>query len=115
MATMTMAELAILVGADLRVAKKLMPHGHWKKWLERNFELSTRTAQVYMRLAELAASGGLNSQHAAYLSVRQALALGRVKRSTTREPGTDLRQEAITSWLSELEKFLRDRSVPRFF
>ena len=40
------------IGKRLMQAKKMLKHGEWEKWLERNFELSDRTARRYMAIAE---------------------------------------------------------------
>jgi Protein of unknown function (DUF3102) len=42
---------ALRAGALLNEAKGSVGHGKWGAWLKENFEGSTRTAQVYMRLA----------------------------------------------------------------
>ena len=55
-------------GEMLLEAKKQVGHGEWGGWLKRNFRLSQRSANDYMRLAALP-----NSQHAANSSLREAL------------------------------------------
>jgi len=42
---------AVVAGALLLEAKKLVKHGEWGAWLEENFEGSDRTTRDYMRLA----------------------------------------------------------------
>lgn len=44
-------------GEMLLEAKGQVPHGEWRAWVDRNFELSYRTARVYMELATKAESG----------------------------------------------------------
>jgi hypothetical protein len=44
----------VAIGADLRVAKEMLGHGHFGDWLEREFSLTVRSAQLYMRAAEWA-------------------------------------------------------------
>jgi hypothetical protein len=39
-------------GRMLREAREQLSHGSWGAWLTRNFDLSTRTAQVYMQWAK---------------------------------------------------------------
>jgi hypothetical protein len=38
-------------GEMLLEAEEQVPHESWGRWLSKNFELSQRTAQDYMRLA----------------------------------------------------------------
>jgi hypothetical protein len=55
-------------GQMLLEAKEQMPWGSWTKWLGKNFELSQRTADRYMRLAQLAEkakASAPNSPHVA--------------------------------------------------
>ena len=68
-------EHAIRAGELLIRAKVAVPHGEWLPWLRDRFEGSTRTAQAYMRVArERSALEQPNTQHAAHLSLRAALA-----------------------------------------
>jgi len=48
------ATLAALMDAvdRLTAAKSVLAHGQWDGWLSENFELSDRTARLYMQLAE---------------------------------------------------------------
>jgi hypothetical protein len=41
-------------GNDLSKAKAQLDHGEWLRWLDREFDWTDRTAQSYMRLAEMA-------------------------------------------------------------
>src|SRR5262249_23358955 len=43
---------AIKAGELLKEAKAKLPHGEWLSWLKKQCELSQRTAQRYMKLAE---------------------------------------------------------------
>jgi DUF3102 family protein len=43
---------AIKAGELLKEAKAKMPHGEWLLWLKKQCELSQRTAQRYMKLAD---------------------------------------------------------------
>src|ERR1700678_1472142 len=45
-------EHALTAGELLIEAKKLVPHGQWLPWLEKHCEMSSRTAQLYMRVAK---------------------------------------------------------------
>ncbi len=42
----------IEIGKRLIAAKELVAHGDWQNWLEVNFNLTERTAQNFMRIAE---------------------------------------------------------------
>ena len=42
----------IEIGKRLIAAKKLVAQGEWLNWLEKNFNLTERTAQNFMRIAE---------------------------------------------------------------
>jgi hypothetical protein len=44
----------VAIGADLLVVKAKLPHGEFGSWLDREFGLGVRTAQLYMRAAEWA-------------------------------------------------------------
>jgi len=46
-------ERAITAGKLLIEAKASLPHGRWLPWIKENFTFSKRTAQNYIRLAEL--------------------------------------------------------------
>jgi Protein of unknown function (DUF3102) len=73
-ATRTAIEHAVTCGKLLVQAKGTLPHGEWLYWLEANTSVSTRTAQVYMRLArELPKLSEENAQRAALLTIRDAI------------------------------------------
>lgn len=62
---------AIRCGELLNEAKLTLEHGQWMQWLDRNVEMSRRTAQVYMQLATA------NTQTSAHLdgsSIMRSLA-----------------------------------------
>ncbi len=40
-------------GEKLLEAKAQVAHGYWGTWMSKNFELTNRTAQYYMRLAQV--------------------------------------------------------------
>jgi hypothetical protein len=105
LAAQAMAECAIQVGADLILAKALVRHGQWASWISENFSLSTRTAQAYISLARLVQSGALKPQHAAKLSVRQALALGRAMRSSDARDDMSATGQALDAWLKATERY----------
>jgi hypothetical protein len=42
------------IGKDLTTAKKMVGHGQFQDWIEREFAMTVRTAQSYMRIAECA-------------------------------------------------------------
>lgn len=49
----SVALAVIAAGERLIEVKKLIPHGHWCGWLQAEFSWSERTAQRYMRVAEV--------------------------------------------------------------
>jgi hypothetical protein len=66
------------VGDALLKAKELVGHGGWLRWLAAECGLSSRTAEIYMRLAQHRArieTEISNSQRAANFSLRAALRL----------------------------------------
>lgn len=66
-------QFALTVGRLLKEVKdETVDHGEFLAWIDKNCEFSVRTAQTYMKLHRY--FGG-NPQHAAHLSMRQALAL----------------------------------------
>ena len=77
-------EHAIRCGEMLTETKSRLGHGEWLPWLEKNFEGSRQTADVYRRLA--ANKELLNCQRAGNLSIRAALA----QIEGTRETGAKL-------------------------
>jgi Protein of unknown function (DUF3102) len=44
----------VAIGADLLAVKAKLPHGEFGSWLDREFSMTRRTAQLYMRAAEWA-------------------------------------------------------------
>jgi hypothetical protein len=66
---------AIIAGTALLKLKKLIKHGEWRHYLQRHCELSERSAQAYMRIAEHRELLEANPQRAADLSLRGALKL----------------------------------------
>lgn len=64
---------AIRCGEMLAEKKAALKHGEWLPWLEQNFEGSERTAQTYMKLHRERTALEANPQHAADLSLRDAL------------------------------------------
>lgn len=81
-ANKTVVQRAITFGRTLCQAKEKVGHGKWEKWLNDNCaEISKRTAQRYMKLAdssEVRASMGKNDS-VSFLSLRAALALANRK------------------------------------
>jgi N6-adenosine-specific RNA methylase IME4 len=69
------AEHAMAVGDLLAEAKRLVGHGAWLPWIEANCQMSTRTAQDYMRLAKARSEIEANAQNSAHLSVLGAMKL----------------------------------------
>lgn len=47
-----MAQSAIIIGQELIECKKEVGHGNWQIWLQDNFNLTERTAQRFMKVAE---------------------------------------------------------------
>ena len=81
-ANKTVVQRAISFGGALSQAKEKVGHGKWEKWLNDNCrDISTRTAQRYMKLAEspdVRAQLGKNDT-VSVLSLRAALALANRK------------------------------------
>jgi Protein of unknown function (DUF3102) len=81
-ANKTVVQRAITFGRTLCQAKEKVGHGKWEKWLNDNcHDISVRTAQRYMKLAdspELRAEMGKNDT-VSVLSLRAALALANRK------------------------------------
>jgi Protein of unknown function (DUF3102) len=69
------ATLAALMDAGDRLteAKSVLAHGQWDGWLSENFELSDRTARLYMQLAEHRERVEAKMASVAILTVRGAL------------------------------------------
>jgi hypothetical protein len=61
------------VGDRLMEAKKALDHGQWDDWLSDNFELSDRTARLYMQLAGHRARVEAKMATVATLGIRGAL------------------------------------------
>ena len=57
-------------GKMLIEVKEAVPHGQWLPWLKNNVSMSKRTAQAYMKLANL---DDAKAQRVAHLSIREAL------------------------------------------
>jgi hypothetical protein len=66
-------EHGIRAGELLSDAKKQCEHGTWLPWLEKNCEVSARTAQEYMRLYNHRDALRANTRDSAHLSVSGAL------------------------------------------
>ena len=86
-ANKTVVQRAISFGRTLSQAKEKVGHGKWEKWLNDNCrDISARTAQRYMKLAdspEVRAELGKNDT-VSLLSLRKALA----RKSQTQRPKT---------------------------
>jgi hypothetical protein len=69
------ATLAALMDAGDRLteAKKALDHGEWDPWLQKNFELSDRSARLYMQLAGHRARVEAKMATVATLGIRGAL------------------------------------------
>lgn len=67
------AEHGIRAGELLAEAKGQCRHGEWLGWLQKNFEGSTRTAQVYMQLSHKRDELRAKTQNSAHLSMSRAL------------------------------------------
>lgn len=68
------AEYGFRVGELLTIAKAKIGHGKWADWIAENCDFEHRTANTYMQLFKKRDAIGANSQHAANLSIRAALA-----------------------------------------
>ena len=66
-----MGNSAIIIGQELIECKKEVGHGEWYNWLEKNFKLSEKMANNFMRLANRFGNRNLNSD----LSQTQLIAL----------------------------------------
>ena len=66
-----MGQSAIIIGQELIECKKEVGHGEWYNWLEKNFKLSEKMANNFMRLANRFGNRNLNSD----LSQTQLIAL----------------------------------------
>lgn len=92
---------AAVCGGYLAQAKEQLHHGDWQPWIEENFEGSRRTAQVYMQIAERKPelAEGAKAQHAAHLSIRDAL-----KQLTPAKGSTEALQSSESNeWYTPLE------------
>jgi hypothetical protein len=58
-------------GEMLNEAKEQMPYGNWRRWLSKNFTLSSRTAAYYMGLAKRISQEDV--AHRRFTSVREVL------------------------------------------
>jgi hypothetical protein len=86
---------AMNAGTLLLDAKSRIEHGGWLPWLCENTQVSARTAQVYMRLAENKERFG-NTQHAALLSIRAAERL--LSEPTTTEDDATTPEQIDAEW-----------------
>lgn len=84
---------ALEAGRLLIEAKKLCPHGTWGQWLADNFEGSTRTAQVYIRVAKARPELEAKAQRSADLSLDKALKLLAAPQSREERPVLPTRPE----------------------
>src|ERR1700722_10551482 len=73
---------AIKAGEYLAAAKKLVGHGEWAKWVERNCEFSYRTARSYLRVHALKDKLPKREE----ISYRRALLM--LRADPTKKPGT---------------------------
>lgn len=64
---------AVQTGRLLDVAKRLVGHGHWQRWVTENCGFSVRTAEDYHRVAKAIDTGEIDPQHAADLTIRGIL------------------------------------------
>lgn len=78
---------AVEIGQLLLQAKSQCRHGEWGPWLDRHFDGSRRTANIYMRLARVF-QGTLLERHAR-ASVREAVAMLTGQRLLTDAPRLD--------------------------
>lgn len=69
-----MLGIACAAGGALIKIKPMLKHGEFLRWVEANTEMSIRTAQAYMQLSRGAPSLEANTQNAALLPLREALA-----------------------------------------
>jgi hypothetical protein len=86
---------AIILGRTLCQAKEKVGHGKWEKWLTDNCrDISARTAQRYMKLAdspEVRAALGKNDT-VSVLSLRKALALANPSTKQPKPPSDEYDQ-----------------------
>jgi hypothetical protein len=89
---------AITAGLVLLHLKEMVKHGEWGHYLRQRCELSERTAQIYMRLAEHHDLIEADPQRAADLSLRGALKLIPGKRASNK--GKSTKSSTVLSTLS---------------
>ncbi len=83
---------AITAGRLLLEAKAGVRRGEWLPWLERNCEMSERTAQVYMRMSKKTSTLAENPQRVADLTMRGALALLAKRKRTAADSDLDVKR-----------------------
>lgn len=80
-------EHARAAGEALLSAKRLLSHGDWTPWVEKNFAASVRTARVYMRIASRWHEIEQKRQTSAVLSIDAAIKF--LASVDAQEPGAD--------------------------
>ncbi len=93
-AAKTAAGRAIEAGRDLIEAKSLLKHGQWLPWLKEHVGFSDRTAQLYMRIAQL----GLESATVADLGLQAAAKVLAVFRTENYNPFAGRSDSEIRDW-----------------
>lgn len=104
----------IEIGRRLCEAKDMLQHGEWLPWLERETDMTDRTAQRYMRAfneygaAQQSFFGPVtNATTLSDLSISKALALLSVPESEREQFAADVDAEHLSA--RELEKAIRER------
>ena len=86
------AQHAMAAGDLLLEAKSLLKHGEWLPWLQAHFNISERTARLYMRLARHRETIQ-NGNGVAEMSLRGALAMITIPMVS--------KDELVTGWLDK--------------
>jgi hypothetical protein len=112
----TVVQRAIGLGRTLCQAKDKVNHGKWEKWLVDNCaEISKRTAQRYMKLADSQAVRDVMGKNdtASFLSLRSALALANRKPGQEPKPSEqyDRAESALVKKLEALSADTAEAAV----
>lgn len=96
---------ALKAGEYLSQAKKLVGHGKWAEWVEKNCEFSYRTARSYIRVYNKRDRLPKREE----ISYRRALLM--LRADPTKKPGTKKRKVVRTIGLADLKKMLSRHKI----
>jgi Protein of unknown function (DUF3102) len=101
------AEHYRLAGEMLIEAKDQLAHGAWGRWLAKNFDMTHRTANQYMRMAANAREIGSGASKVAYTSIRHMTG----QREREREDRQSKQQKDFRRILREVarDEFVQER------